>query len=225
MPTVETVGKQQAAVAVWPMEALENRMVLYGISWDQYEALQNVFEGRHIRLTYDKGVLEIMTTGPIHEGGKNILGRLLEVLSLELDIPVAGYGEMTWKRKKMERGLESDECYFIKNEPRTRDPKKIHPDHGLVPDLAIEVEISNRLGIRRGIYAALGVPELWCFDGEKLVFLHLTAAGEYEKRERSASFPFLKSADLERFLLLHPQKSQHEVVKEFQSWVRQHRKA
>jgi len=198
----------------------DNRIVLDGISWEQYEQLQQVFEGRHIRLTYDEGLLEIMTTGFLHEGEKQITGRLLELMSLELDIPIAGFGGMTWKRKFLEKGLESDECYFVKNEPATRNLAEFD-DQKLVPDLVVEIEVSRRLGIRRGIYAALQVPELWCFDGEVLTILHLTGEKRYQEQSHSLNFPFLAASDLQQFLLMRKTVGEHQTLREFQKWVRE----
>ncbi len=49
---------------------------------------------------------------------------------------------------------------------------------------------------REGIYAALGVPELWRFDGSVLRILRLTDDREYELVERSPYFPVVEPHDL-----------------------------
>jgi Uma2 family endonuclease len=41
------------------------------------------------------------------------------------------------------------------------------------PDLVIEVEVSRSVLDRLGIYAALGVPEVWRHDGETVRVLRL----------------------------------------------------
>jgi Uma2 family endonuclease len=51
-----------AAPTVLPGPApVENRIVLDGVSWDQYEQILDAMGERRIRLTYDRGTLEIMT--------------------------------------------------------------------------------------------------------------------------------------------------------------------
>ena len=91
----------------------EQRLVLAGVDWQTYRRLLRIFDGRHIRLTYDRGVLEIMTLSPEHECYKKLLARLVEALTEELGLPMASFGSMTMKRRRKQRGLEPDECYWI----------------------------------------------------------------------------------------------------------------
>src|SRR5204863_3892315 len=79
----------------------------------------------------------------------------------------------------LSRRLEPDECYYVANEPLVRD--KLHLDLAVdpPPDLAIEVEISRDSLNRHRIYAALGVPELWRYDGEDRKGV-VEGNGEYE---------------------------------------------
>jgi len=198
-------------------------IVLSNISWGMYRSLVKLFDGTNVCLTYDHGALEIMTKSVAHEGEKTLLGRLLELLALEWDVPIAGFGEMTWNRKDLERGLEPDECYYVRNEPRFGHGKGPDPRRDPPPDLMIEIEVSRRLLDRKRILAALGVPELWCFNGRELRFLVLNKSGQYEEHEESLNFPGLKSADLEQFLLMQGKKGQHEVVRAFQDWARTRR--
>src|SRR5207248_8848460 len=143
-----------------------------------------------IQLTYDEGRLEIMTLSPQHEILKKFIGRLIEQLTLELDIPIKSLGSTTIARKDLERGLEPDECYYIGRERLVRGRMKISFRKDPPPDLAVEVDVSRSSVSRQRVYAALGVPEMWRYDGE-LHVLHLQANGEYVERERSLSFPFL----------------------------------
>src|SRR5258708_3639246 len=187
-----------------------NRFTFDGLSWDQYEKLYEAFEGTHAFVTYDNGLVEIMTTGRKHEHEKAILARLLWALSEELDIPIECFGSATWKQEKLNKGIEADDCYYIRNLSRIKGDE-IDLDRDPPPDLAIEVEISTRIGVRRKIYAALGIPELWRFDGKRLIFMHLSKRKEYEVRDSSWNLPFLKSADLEPFIHMQQKATQHEV--------------
>ena len=67
------------------------------------------------------------------------------------------------------------------------------------PDLAIEVDITSSSLDRQGIYAALGVPEIWRFDGESLRVYQIQADGTYMQCESSPTFPFLPLEDVVRF--------------------------
>ena len=147
------------------------RFVLYGEPWESYIRLLRIFdERRHLRITYDRGALEIMTLSPEHECLKKLIARLIETLTEELSLPLAGYGSMTIKRRKKLRGLEPDECYWIQNEALVRNLTKYRLGIDPPPDLIVEVDISRSAVNRMAIYAALGVPEVWRFRKDHLEF-------------------------------------------------------
>ena len=50
-----------------------DRILLHGVRWSTYEALLEDLEGHRLRLTYDRGRLEIMTLSTPHEWSKKIL--------------------------------------------------------------------------------------------------------------------------------------------------------
>jgi Uma2 family endonuclease len=48
--------------------ATEQRVILYDVTWEQYEQLSDMFVDKFPRMTYLEGTLEIiMTTSPEHE--------------------------------------------------------------------------------------------------------------------------------------------------------------
>src|SRR5687767_10937447 len=98
----------------------EQRLVLGGVTWDKYLRLLHLFDDRHLRITYDRGEVEIMTISPEHERFKKLLGYLILVLVEELGWNIASFGSMTFKRRSRKRGLEPDECYWIQSEPLVR---------------------------------------------------------------------------------------------------------
>jgi hypothetical protein len=58
------------------------RLVLYGEPWEAYVRLLHLFdERRHLRITYDRGALEIMTLSPEHEQWRRLIGRLIVALT------------------------------------------------------------------------------------------------------------------------------------------------
>ena len=60
------------------------RFVLDLVPWKGYLHQLRAFEGRHVRVTFDRGRLEIMTTSPRHERNKHLLGQLVVTLLQEL---------------------------------------------------------------------------------------------------------------------------------------------
>jgi Uma2 family endonuclease len=198
------------------------RLVLTNVDWKTYTRLLRTFDERpSLRLTYDRGTLEIMTLTYGHESWGYVLGRMVDVLTEELGLPIAGGGSTTFRRKKRRRGLEPDQCYWITHEAQVRGKLRIDLRMDPPPDLAIEVDVTSSSLNRMGIYAALGVPEVWRFDGQAVSFHILNAAGDYEIRPNSALFPKVSSADILRFLLLRGHLEVNALLRQFRAWVRQ----
>src|SRR4051794_33849415 len=91
----------------------DQRVVLRGIDWETYRRLAESIGDQQVRIAYDRGVLELMSPGPAHEAYKRLLGRLIEAVSEELEIPCKSLSATLWDRPEAERGLEADECYYL----------------------------------------------------------------------------------------------------------------
>ena len=63
----------------------ESRILLRGIRWETYERLLDEAGDQPIRLTYDRGDLEIMTPSRRHEAWKKLASRMIEAMTEELD--------------------------------------------------------------------------------------------------------------------------------------------
>ena len=86
------------------------------------------------------------------------------------------------------------------------------------------MDVTHRSVDREPIYRALGVPELWRFDLDRLEFLHLGADGAYKLAESSRAFPFLPRAEVERFLKMPLTVDRTTILLQFRDWVRQNAK-
>lgn len=193
--------------------------LLHDIDWHTYSRLLHAFAHRRgFRLTYDRGTLEIMSPLWDHERPSYILGRFIDVLTEELDLPCQPGGSVTLRRKLKSRGLEPDKCYWIVNAPRllgkTRLDLRIDPP----PDLAIEVDSTHSSLDRMSIYAALGVPEVWRLSSGGLEF-RVLEDGTYRVHPKSLSFPRLSSADLVKFLEQLKEADSTALAKQFRNWV------
>lgn len=195
------------------------RFVYEDVSWQYYLQTLCAIGDRATRVTYDNRRMEIMSPLPEHEGAKRMLGQLIEMLAFELGLPKKSLSSTTFHDEGLAKGLEPDECYFFQNEAKIRFCKrwdaKLYPP----PDLAVEIDITSRSIPRQPIYAALGVPELWRFDGEKIQCLHLKS-GKYENQDRSIVFPFLNPADLLQFILMMPALDETTILRAFVEWIR-----
>ncbi|MBW4581326.1 MAG: Uma2 family endonuclease [Tildeniella nuda ZEHNDER 1965/U140] len=182
----------------------EQRLILPGVDWQQYLALDSLLESfPGLRLTYLEGMLEIMTNSPEHELAKKTIARLLEIYAFAKTISLHGYGSTTYRKEALARGLEPDECYCLEQSKE-------------LPDLAIEVVITSGGLDKLAVYAGLGVSEVWFWQDQQLSVYRLRDRG-YEPITRSELLP-----DLDLTLLASYARplNQPEAVKAFYEAIR-----
>jgi Uma2 family endonuclease len=200
----------------------EQHLILYGVSWQEYgRILRALSERPSVRLTYDREALEFMTLSLEHESLVRFFNLLILALTLELGLPLKGGGSTTFRRRRQRRGLEPDECYWITSEALVRDKAKIDLRRDPPPDLALEVDISYSTLDRMPIYAALGVPEVWRYDGRSLSFHALGAEGQYATTAQSRVMPQVDCADLAALIALRGTMDENALFRQLQTWARQ----
>ncbi|MFN6476337.1 Uma2 family endonuclease [Nostoc sp. DedQUE07] len=197
----------------------EQRTVLQNVSWETFEALlRDTGEDRGSRFAYDCGVLEIMTPLFEHENPKIQFDRLIFALAVELKIKIRSAGSTTLKRKSITKGIEPDTCYYIQNEPAIRGKQELDLTTDPAPDLAIEIDITSSSVNKLNIYAALGVGELWTYNGEVLKFYQLVAS-EYIEIKSSIAFPLISVNEMNRFIQQSKTMDEIDLVQSFRAWV------
>ncbi len=121
----------------------------------------------------------------------------------------------------MEGGLEPDQCYYLGSAARVRSWWTLDLAIDPPPDLAIEIEITHSATDRMHIYAALRVPEVWRFDGERLIVNRLRRDGAYRVTRRSVELPYLP---LDEVPMLFRQcmevQEDRALVRGLREWVR-----
>lgn len=199
----------------------EQRTVLHNISWETFEALlADTGEDRGSRFAYEDGTLEIMTPLFEHENPKSNFGNFIVVLAEELNIEIRSAGSTTLKRKIVKKGIEPDSCYYIQNELAIRGRETVDLEIDPAPDLAIEIDITSSSVNKLGIYSALGIAELWRYNGRDLKFYQLIE-GQYIECEFSVAFPIVSVSDISRFIQQSKTMGEIALLKLFRSWVRQ----
>lgn len=194
--------------------------VLYDIDWDLYVSILWALRGRRFRVTYDRGTLEIMSPLWQHERPADLLACFIVVLTEEFDLPRVAGRSVTLKRRRKQRGLEPDNCYWIANASLVQSKRELDLRVDPPPDLAIEVDVTSSSLDRMGIYAALGVPEIWRLSTGGIAF-HILESGAYRVQTNSLSFPQLASTDLVPFLAQWGQNDDTNIVRQFREWVKQ----
>lgn len=217
------------ATTTEPAEALrrptvsvfEQRIALRGVSWATYQKLvEEIGDRRTVLFAYNRGVLELMSPGSIHEDYKVLLRRLIEVVTEEPGIPCKGMGSTKWDHEDAERGVEADECYMLTAEKvaasRHRSPRSADYPY---PDLAVEIDMSQSAVDRAEIYATMGVPEVWRFDGTTLQIDRLREDGVYEPAGESRFLP-IPPAEVARWVLRDDVGDQNDWSRQLREWAR-----
>jgi Uma2 family endonuclease len=201
----------------------EKRIIIPNVSWATYESLlADLADQSTIRLTYDRGKLEIMSPLSEHEKLNRTIALLVEILSEELNIDIERLGSTTFRRKDIERGFEPDSCFYIQNEASVSGKERIDLNVDPPPDLVIEVDITHDSLDKFPIYAQIGVPEFWRHDGEKLTIYRLSENG-YSEAGNSSAFPLITAGVLTDLLQKSRTMKSTALSRSFREWIKNHR--
>lgn len=188
------------ATASPPQAGADEQVALHRVSWETYERLlADDAERRVPRLTFDQGVLELVTPSMPHDEDAQTITRFVELVTAVLDIPIRSTASTTFRRRDLERGFEPDASFYILHEPRIRGQREVDLMVDPPPDLVLEMEYSRSAIDKLRIFASMGIPEVWRCDGEH-VTIHLLADGRYRESPRSTCLPVVTSEAISRFL-------------------------
>lgn len=198
-------------------------LIIESVSWETYQnLLQQIQDDSNVRLSYDQGVLEIMTLSPRHEKWKGLFAHLLTVVVEALDWNLISLGSTTFTSPATFQGVEPDDCFYIRHAATMAEKDEVNLAVDPSPELVVEIDISHRSLYKMPIYANLGVAEIWRHDGTQVKFYRLLGSS-YVEVETSDLFPFVSSAVLSKFLETGMQKGVIPMVKAFREWVELHK--
>ena len=170
-------------------------LLIHGFAWDEYELLLvHLANSPHLRLSYDSGSLRVLSISSAHDQYATAIEGLIVTFCDESEITLEGLGRTTWRNEALAKGVEADACYYVQNAQRIIGKRKIDLPTDPPPDLVIEVDLSSDARHKFPIYAALGVAEIWRYDGETVQF-YLLRSGDYVEAGTSEVLPGL-SRDL-----------------------------
>ena len=198
-------------------------LVIHRFDWDNYEELLKELSDRpHLRVSYDRGKLEIMTPLPEHEEYARFIDLLVYVVAEELDLKLQSYGSATWKRRRLARGVEPDACYYVASADRVIGKREIDLESDPPPDIVVEIDITNESLSKFSIYAALAVPEIWRYDGTTVQFYEL-AGDRYREISESRFLAGLTPAILAGALEHNKTEGQTAALRTFRQRKREGR--
>jgi Uma2 family endonuclease len=177
-----TAMTSRSEIAVPPgmyVPTADQRIVLYGKTWAEFEAQIALRgeDGRHPRLAFLDGAVELMSPSRGHEQTKTTLGTILELYCGVAGIEARGTGSWLLREAPKEAGAEPDESYiFGPSDDVSR------------PHLVIEVVWTHGGIDKLEIYRRLEIPEVWFWEDDAIAIYRLVD-GVYERAERSRYVP------------------------------------
>lgn len=208
--------------AVLELDQLEltKTEVIYGVSWETYEALIEKYQDNQSpRLTYDSGIMEVeLANSDKHEEDNRNLSLLLQTILLELEIEHRNLGSTTFIKRTIHKGFEPDTCFYIESLPKIESQSNLGIENSVPPDLIIEINRTSSSVPRMPVFAAFGVKEVWRFSDE-LVKFYVLENGVYLETKSSIAIPVLSSERATEFLLEAGKLGNIAWVKKIRNWV------
>jgi Uma2 family endonuclease len=177
------------------------------VSWDEYEELlEQVGEAPGLRISYDNGSLQVMTISSEHEKYASFISSLIAGIRLRLRIDILAFGSATMRKRKRKKGNEPDACFYVQTASLIGNRIQLDFETDPPPDIAVEIDVHHDSRSKLLIYAALGVPEVWRYDGQAMTIYHLVQdaaeieASSYVEQNTSGALPMLTTRILAEML-------------------------
>lgn len=215
LPPVEWLS--HALLGLGPGE----RVYATGIPWSVYTRLADFRDANRsgVKITFDRGRLEIMSPSFRHEKPNLRLGLIVVTLVEELGLRLVSARSTTFRREQAEQGLEPDDCFYIAHAAELVGVEdidlSIHP-----PDLVIEVDVTSSSVPKEPIYAPMGVPELWRHEDGEVNIRTLQPDQTYHTADRSRAFPQVTAAELARLLVQTNHLDDIAAIHHYRAWAR-----
>jgi Uma2 family endonuclease len=202
-------------------EQVAQKVILHDISWETYERLlteQKEDAGTHF--IYDRGALEIMIVSYRHEVTNRMIASLVEALAEQMNIDIVGAGSTTFKREDLASGFEPDSCFYIEHAESMRGKDEVDLAIDPPPDLVIEIDITSPSLPRFPVFAAVGVPEVWRYDGGRVSVHRLDqGAGGYCEAAASTALAGVTGEVLSRFVEAGLTAKRNEWLRSIRAWA------
>jgi Uma2 family endonuclease len=193
------------------------------VSWDEYEELlEQVGEAPGLRISYDNGSLQVMTISGEHEKYSDFIKSLIAGIRLRLQIDILAFGSATMRKPKRSAGHEPDGCFYVQTAPLIGNKIQLDFETDPPPDIVVEVDVHHDSRSRFRVYAALGVPEIWRYDGQAMTIYHLSEEGdgqEYVAGDTSAGLPMLSAQLLTEMLERMRRDGELSALLAFDEWL------
>jgi Uma2 family endonuclease len=193
------------------------------VSWDEYEELlEQVDEAPGLRISYDNGSLHVIAVSAEHEKYAFFINSLIAGIRLRLRMDILAFGSATMRKPKRSAGHEPDACFYVQTAPLIGNRVQLDFETDPPPDIVVEVDVHHDSRSRFRVYAALGVPEIWRYDGQAMTIYHLSKEGdgqEYVAGDTSTGLPMLSAQLLTEMLERMRRDGELSALLAFDEWL------
>lgn len=194
-------------------------VIVQGVSWDTYACLLADFsDSSGTRMAYDRGTLEIMAPSFKQEQAMDFLADIVKAVAEAQGLEFVPAGSTTFKREDVERGFEPDASFYLQHAANMRGRATLDLAVDPPPDVIIEIDLTHPSLDKLPIDAALGVPEVWRYDGQQM---HLYRRADVAYTEVSASevLPGVTSASLIQLVRLGLELPHLAWIRQVRAWA------
>ncbi|MGH9854695.1 MAG: Uma2 family endonuclease [Blastocatellia bacterium] len=193
--------------------------VFHHVTWDEYEELlEEVGEAHGLRISYNDGTLKVMSLSPEHEQYVSFINSLVTHIRLRFRMNIRFFGSATMRKKKKSKGNEPDACFYVQTAAALGKRIKLDFTVDPPPDVVVEVDIHHDSTDNYPIYAALGVPEIWRYDGFETTIYHLQE-NNYVEAAASNALTMITSAILTEYLTRVREEGEFAAIIAFDEWL------
>ena len=196
-------------------------LVVHDVTWDEYEYLLEELSDRPgVRVTYDEGRLQAVSPLRAHERYVRVIDNLVLFATESLNLPIEQLGATTLRQPGRERGVEADCCFYIANAHRIEGKNTLDLEVDPPPDIAVEIDMSSDSRAKLPIYAALGVPEIWLYDGKRArMFEFRDDIAKYAEVQQSKFLEPITPQVLDKFLGMCKSNGQTQIHRAIRKWL------
>lgn len=195
------------------------------VSWDEYEELlEQVGEAPGLRISYDNGSLSVMTISVEHEKYSEFIKSLMASLRVRLRLNILAFGSATMRKPKRSAGHEPDSSFYVQSAALIGNRIDVDFETDPPPDVVVEIDVHHDSRSRFRMYARLGVPEIWRYDGHEMTIYHLEnevveSKARYIEHESSAALPMLTAQLLSGMLERMRNEGELTALLAFEEWL------
>jgi Uma2 family endonuclease len=197
----------------------DSPLIFYGISWESYENLVRELDGSSVQMTYNRGILKIMSKSGEHEYYIEFLKQIVGILSRIIFKKVIHFGGPTIKKSFHKKGVEPDACFYVNRADLVSGRADVDVSE-IVPDIVLEVDVTHADEDKFEIYAAFKISEFWRYSENKFQIFRLENA-EYKEVANSVELPQLSSQFLTSILNRSKTEDQFDLLVESENLLKE----